>query len=177
MIPMEKFRKKIRIEPGTYVEMPRGFEKEGYIFELKKNLYGLRQAPLAFFNHLKEQVEKRGFEASNDPFLFVKKQIGCMLLAYCDDCIIFHKKESEIDNLIDSMRNPKGNSLESFILNVEDDYAGFLGIDIKRHKGGAIELTQLGLTKRILNALNLNDDDVHTRLEPAAQNPLGKDES
>ena len=100
-----------------------------------------------------------------------------MLLAYCDYCIIFHKKESEIDNLIDSKRNPKDNALESFILNVEDDYAGFLGIDTKRHKDSTIELTKLGLTKRILNALNLNDDDVHTRLEPAAQNPLGKDES
>ena len=112
---------------------------------------------------------------SNDPCLFVNSKTGCMLLVYSDDCIIFHRKESEIDQLIDSMRNPMDNSLESFILNVEDDYTGFLGIDIKRHKDGTIELTQL--IKRILNALNLSSDDVHTRLETAAQNPLGKDKN
>jgi hypothetical protein len=165
-----------KIDPGTYVEMPRGFEKDGYVFELKRNLYGLRQAPLNFFNHLKDQLEKRGFEPSHDPCLFINKKTGCMLLAYCDDCIIFHKKEDVIDDLIESMRNPKDKSLERFILNVEDDYAGFLGIDIKRHDDGTIELVQTGLIDRILKALNLDNDDVTVRLEPAAKEALGKNE-
>ena len=156
--------------------MPRGFEKDGYVFELKRNLYGLRQAPLNFFNHLKDQFKKRGFEPSHDPCLFINKKTGCMLLAYCDDCIIFHKKEDVIDDLIESMRNPKDKSFETFILKVEDDYAGFLGINIKRHDDGTIELVQTGLIDRILKALNLDNDDVTVRLEPAAKEALGKNE-
>ena len=41
-------------EPGTYIEMPRMLEKEGYILELKRNLYGQRDAPLKFFNYLNQ---------------------------------------------------------------------------------------------------------------------------
>ena len=139
-------------------------------------MYELRQAPLAFFNHLKDLLEKRGFEASNDPCLFVNKNTGCLLLAYCDDCIIFHKEERVIDELISSMRDPKDRNLEQFILNVEDDYAGFLGIDIKRYGDGTRELVQTGLIDRILKALSLDNDQVTTRLEPAGRKPLGKDE-
>ena len=147
------------------------------ILELKRNLYGLRQAPMNFFNHLKSQLEKRGFKASkNDSCLFINKETGCMLLAYVDDCILFHKAEGTIDSVIDSVRNPKEKYLEKFILNVEDDYAGFLGIDIKRKDDGTIELVQKGLIDRILKALSLGDEDVTTRLEPAAKEPLGKDE-
>ena len=165
------------IDPGTYVEMPKEYEQEGMILELKRNLYGLRQAPMNFFNHLKSQLEKRGFKASkNDSCLFINKETGCMLLAYVDDCILFHKTEGTIDSVIDSMRNPKEKYLEKFILNVEDDYAGFLGIDIKRKDDGTIELVQKGLIDRILKALSLGDEDVTTRLEPAAKEPLGKDE-
>ena len=52
-------------------------------------------------------------------------------------------------------------------MNVEDDYAGFLGIDIKRQGDGTIELVQTGLIDRILKALSLDNDQVTTRLEPA----------
>ena len=61
-------------EPGTCIEMPRMFEKEGYILELKRNLYGQRDAPLKFFNYLKAGLEDRGFtQAKNEPCLFYSK--------------------------------------------------------------------------------------------------------
>ena len=45
-------------EPGTYIEMPRMFEREGYILELKRNLYGQRDAPLKKCNYLKAGLER-----------------------------------------------------------------------------------------------------------------------
>lgn len=30
----------VKAEPGTYIEMPKMFEKEVYFLELKRNLYG-----------------------------------------------------------------------------------------------------------------------------------------
>ena len=33
---------------GTYIEMPDLFEKEGYILELKRNLYGQQDSPIRF---------------------------------------------------------------------------------------------------------------------------------
>ena len=64
-------------------------------------------------------------------------------------------------------------------MDVEDNYAGFLGIDISESKTveGAVELLQTGLIYRILAALNLDDDDVIIRTEPASSTPLTKDEN
>ena len=41
------------------------------------------------------------------------------------------------------------------ILNVEDDVAGFLGVLIKRLDNNKIELTQTGLSKRIIEAMGI----------------------
>ena len=166
------------LDPGTYVEMPRGFEFDGMIMELNKNLYGLCNAPANFFYHLKGELEKRGFEAckESEPCLFMNKKTGCMMLVYVDDCILFHKQEKVIDDVIHSLNNPTG-SQSGFDVGVEEDYAGFLGIDIKRHDDGSIELLQTGLIDRFLDAVELTAGTINTRLEPAHKEPLGKDEN
>ena len=166
------------LDPGTYVEMPRGFEFDGMIMELNKNLYGLCNAPANFFYHLKGELEKRGFEAckESEPCLFINKTTGCMMLVYVDDCILFHKREDVIDDVIHSLNNPTG-SQSGFDVGVEEDYAGFLGIDIKRHDDGSIELIQTGLIDRFLDAVELTGGTINTRLEPAHKEPLGKDEN
>ena len=43
----------------VYVEMPPLFGQEGYVWKLNKSIYGLRQSPLNFFNHLKEGLGTR----------------------------------------------------------------------------------------------------------------------
>lgn len=164
--------------PGTFIEMPRMFEKPGFILELNRNLYGQRDAPVRFFEHLKEGLEQRNFTQSvNDRCLFISHDV--IVLTYVDDCIFFSRKKQKIDALIDSLRNPKSPKYIAFTLNVESDYEGFLGIDIRPSKtvNGALELLQTGLIDRIISALDLDDDDVAIRKEPAAANPIGKDES
>ena len=41
---------------GIYVEMPRGFRKQGKVLKLKKTLYGLRLSPRAFRLYLTEKM-------------------------------------------------------------------------------------------------------------------------
>ena len=167
-----------KLPPGRYIEMPRCFEQEGMILELKRNLYGGCDAGMNFFLLLKTELEKRGFRPSaSDPCLFINEKTGCMILCYVDDCVLFHESEKVIDATLKDLEDPKDKTMHKFLIKVEDDYAGFLGIDIKRHKDGRIELLQIGLIDRILVALNLDGDDVITRLEPAAKETLGKDEN
>ena len=52
------------ITEDVYVSMPRGFEKEGKVLKLKRALYGLRQSPKNFFEHLRENLIKLGFTQS-----------------------------------------------------------------------------------------------------------------
>jgi hypothetical protein len=88
------------------------------------------------------------------------------------------KDESIIDALIEDLREPVNTDHDKFLLNKEEDYAGFLDIDIRpsTHEEGAIELLQTGLIDRILKVLSLDGDNVKIRNDPASTTPLGKHE-
>ena len=167
-------------EPGTYIEMPPMFSMDGYILELKKNLYGQKDAPIKFYQHMCEGFRERGFKASSfDPCLFISKD--AVILSYVDDCILINRSKTEIDSLIDSLKTGKlknGKLGKKYLLDVEGDYAGFLGIDILKVDDGkgSLEFLQTGLIDRILNTLSLNDKTTTVRSVPAGTTPLGKDE-
>ena len=53
------------LDEDVYVEQPEGFKvpgKEGWVYKLHKAMYGLKQAPKKFSEHLKECLTKIGFE-------------------------------------------------------------------------------------------------------------------
>ena len=167
-------------KPGTYIEMPDLFEKEGYILELKRNLYGQQDSPIRFYEHLKKGLVERGFYTSKfDPCLFYSQDV--LILVYVDDCIFISREDKNIDTVIQSLKTGKlanGKLGQKYMLEVEGDYAGFLGIHIdKNDELSHIELKQHGLIDRILAVLGLDDDDVTIRHVPADIKPLGKDEN
>ena len=152
----------------VYCQMPRGFSQPGKVLKLKKSLYGLRQSPINFFRFIKSKLEGIGFHANDDvdPCLFISDKVIC--LVYVDDTLFFSPKQEFIDEAIQGLRDA-GVQVE-----VEDDVAGFLGVHIKRDNSqGTITLTQEGLTKRIVEALDISDKPIkHT---PAVRQPLVKD--
>jgi hypothetical protein len=152
---------------GVYVEMPRGFREPGKVLKLKRSLYGLRQSPRNFFQHLKSKLEETGFTAMTnvDLCLFVSDKVIC--LSYVDDTLWFSPRQEYIDEALDRLR-AVGMDLEK-----ENDVAGFLGVHLER-QGDSIKMTQKGLTSRIIDALRVRDaNTVHT---PAKEPlPLDKD--
>ena len=59
----------VKAEPGTYIEMPKMFEKEVYFLELKRNLYG--EIEEFFYEHLRYGLEQQGLKSSAfDPMPF-----------------------------------------------------------------------------------------------------------
>ena len=64
---------------------------------------------------------------------------------------------------------------DNFLLEREDDVAGFLGLQIERDKQrGKITLTQTGLIDRILECMLMQDSNI--KYTPADKLPVGKDE-
>ena len=59
----------VEIKEEVYVEQPKGFEnirdKVSKVLRLLNSIYGLKQAPLIFFEKPKEGLEERGFRQSN----------------------------------------------------------------------------------------------------------------
>ena len=135
---------------GVFVEMPRGFRQDGKVLKLKKNLYGLKSAPRQWTNMAKASMEKLGFTSVTevDPCLFISDKVIC--LNYVDDCLMFAKDVKDIDAVIKGLRE------QNFILEEEEDVAGFLGVHIER-SSTKVRLTQVGLAQRIVEALGAQD--------------------
>ena len=61
----------------VYVEQPPGFEDPkllNHVYKLHKALYGLKQAPRAWYECLKDFLQRKGFEIGKaDPTLFTHK--------------------------------------------------------------------------------------------------------
>jgi hypothetical protein len=146
MTPEEQYRS------SQFAEMPRGLQEPGKVLRLKKNLYGKKAAPRLWFQHLKVRLERIGFRqmVDVDPCLFISD--SCALIACVDDCILVSRRTSDLDDVVRRLREE-----EKMTLEVEDDAAGFLGVHIKKHPDGIIELTQIGLIDRIIEALGVED--------------------
>ena len=136
---------------GVFVEMPRGFSQPGKVFRLNKSLYGLKQSPRNFFQHLKSKLESIGFQTATDidSCLFISDKVIC--LCYVDDTLLFSPKQEWIDEVIEQLKQT------DLTVEIEDDVAGFLGVQIKRDdEAGTVTLTQTGLIDRVIEALNLD---------------------
>ena len=166
-------------EPPIFIEMPRMFEKPGHVLKLKRSLYGMKQSPLNFYLHLKKGLEQRGLKQSKIyPCLFYNGKVIC--LVYVDDCLFFAKQATDIDEIIRDLKSPAKAEDDTFLLDEEEDVAGFLGIHFKKILNNAnevikIELSQLGLIKRIIKVTGMEDcSKIGT---PAETKVLGKNEN
>ena len=93
----------------VYMPQPEGFmdkSRLNHICILKKALYGLRQAPRAWFDKLKGALNSWGFENSKcDTSLFFRmtKFEIVILLIYVDDIIITGDNSSSIEELVSNL--------------------------------------------------------------------------
>jgi hypothetical protein len=72
-----------------------------------------------------------------------------IVIIYADDILNYCKNEDEINNFIHQMKT------DDVVLNKEGSADGYLGVNIQRN-GCQITFTQVGLTKRIIEALGLD---------------------
>jgi hypothetical protein len=160
-----------RLDENVYMELPKLYGQQGKVLKLKRSVYGLAQSPLNWFMTLREGLERQGFRSSDlDLCLFIRDDVIC--LVYVDDCLFFAKDDSYIDEAIKSLQNSQDFGDNGFILQEEQDVAGFLGILMKKTNDG-IELLQTGLIDRIVEAIGLTDGN--SRVTPAEMMPLGSD--
>ena len=164
-------------EEEIYLEMPRGYEKEDTVLKLKKSLYGLRQSPKMFFEHLSASLQELDFVPSeNDQCMFMKE--GIIVISYVDDILLFSKEAKLIDEVITGLER-------TFELTKDDpdqevfDYLG-IGVARETNKNGSsvIALRQLGLTKKVLKTIkdgNLKPilESSHSKEHTPAGKPLG----
>ena len=162
-----------KLERYVFMETPYGFsfgKKGQYVLKLKKNLYGLADAPLNWFNKLTSGLESEGFVRSEtDQCVFIRND--CIILLYVDDMKAISRKKKVSENLVINLKN------KNYIHTDEGSLSKYLGSDVKYKDGGSFELTQPFLIQRVIDMLGFTSDEIkcNTRPTPAVKPLLHKD--
>ncbi|GJR93800.1 putative ribonuclease H-like domain-containing protein [Tanacetum coccineum] len=144
-----------QIEEEVYVCQPLGFEDPDYpdkVYKVEKALYGLNQAPRAWYETLANYLLSNGFHRGKiDPTLFIKKQKGDILLVqiYVDDIIFGFTKEelcTEFEKLVK----------DKFQMSSMGELTFFLGLQVKQKKD-RIFISQDKYVDKILRKFNYSD--------------------
>ncbi|KAI3770718.1 hypothetical protein L6452_01860 [Arctium lappa] len=128
------------IEEEVYVCQPPGFENPSYpdrVYKLKKTLYGLHQAPRAWYDTLPSYLLENGFERGViDKTLFIKRKKKDILLVqiYVDDIIFGSTRDimcKEFEELMHQRFKMSSMGELTFFLGLQDILTKFSFLDSK----------------------------------------------
>nr|GEY80017.1 putative ribonuclease H-like domain-containing protein [Tanacetum cinerariifolium] len=143
------------IKEEVYVCQPLGFEDPAYpdkVYKVVKALYGLHQAPRAWYETLANYLLENGFQKGKiDQILFIKKQKGDILLVqvYVDD-IIFRSTNKELCIAFEKLMKDK------FQMSSMGELTFFLRSQVKQKKDG-IFISQDKYVAKILRKFGFTD--------------------
>ncbi|GJT41225.1 uncharacterized mitochondrial protein-like protein [Tanacetum coccineum] len=161
-----------KIQEEVYVYQPPGFEDPDFprVYKVKKALYGLHQAPRAWYETLSTYLLDNEFQRGKiDKTLFIKRYKGDILLVqvYVDDIIFGLTKKLciEFENLMH----------KKFQMSSMGDFTFFLRLQMQQKKDG-IFISQDKYVGEILKKFGFTE--VKTASTPIeTQKPLLKDEN
>nr|GFD24313.1 putative ribonuclease H-like domain-containing protein [Tanacetum cinerariifolium] len=154
------------IEEEVYVCKPPGFEDPEYpdkVYKVVKALYGLHQAPRAWYETLAAYLLENGFQRGTiDQTVFIKKQQKDILLVliYVDD-IIFGATNKALCQSFEKLMKDK------FQMSSMGKLTFFLGLQVKQKKDG-IFISKDKYIAEILRKFKLSE-------EKSASTPIDAD--
>ena len=143
------------INEEVFVEQPFGFESfnfPNHVFKLKKALYGLTQAPRAWYERLSKFLIFSGFKMGKiNTTLFIKTKDKDMLIVqiYVDDIMFGTTNGSLCEEFSKSMHS-------EFEMSMMGELNFFLGLQIKQFKEGTF-INQAKYVRDVLKKYNLED--------------------
>nr|GEX57912.1 putative ribonuclease H-like domain-containing protein [Tanacetum cinerariifolium] len=165
------------IKEEVYVCQPLGFEDPDYlykVYKVVKALYGLHQAPRAWYETLANYLLENGFQKGKiDKTLFIKRQKGNILLVqiYVDD-IIFGLTNKDLCKAFENLMKDK------FQMSSMGELTFFFGLQVKQKKD-RIFISQDKYVAKILRKFRLTDRKSASTLidteKPLLKDPDGKD--
>ncbi|GJR71010.1 putative ribonuclease H-like domain-containing protein [Tanacetum coccineum] len=144
-----------QIEEEVYVCQPPGFEDPDHpdkVYKVVKALYGLHQAPRAWYDTLATYLLSNGFQRGQiDQTLFIKRHKGHILLVqiYVDD-IIFGSTKKELCDEFEKLMKDK------FQMSSMGELTFFLGLQVQQKQNG-IFISQDKYVHEILKKFNYSD--------------------
>ena len=97
--PQAKVKSTIFLKTPDGVEFKHGDE---VVLKLIKNLYGLNDAGLTWYEHLCEGLRHMNFKSTlSDPFIFTRG--NSIIIIYVDDCCIISESEEECKRIYNEL--------------------------------------------------------------------------
>ncbi|GJX34989.1 retrovirus-related pol polyprotein from transposon TNT 1-94 [Tanacetum coccineum] len=143
------------INEEVYVAQPPGFidfKKPNHVYKLKKALYGIKQAPKAWYDRLKYFLIKHEYKIGMvDNTLFTKKKSSNLIIVqiYVDDIIFGSTCQDMCDEFAKIMH-------DEFEMSMTGELNFFLGLQIKPIEDG-IFFNQSKYIKEMLKKFGLED--------------------
>nr|GEY04052.1 putative ribonuclease H-like domain-containing protein [Tanacetum cinerariifolium] len=160
------------MDEEVYVMQPPGFQDSKFlakVYKVEKALYGLHQAPRAWYGTLSKYLLMNGFQRGTiDQTLFIKRQRGDFILVqvYVDD-IIFGSSNPQLCREFEALMH------EKFQMSAMGELNFFLSLQVLQKKEG-IFLSQDKYVGDILKKFGYSD--VRSSNTPMdKENPWGKD--
>lgn len=142
------------INEEVYVAQPDGYVKKGkerFVYKLLKALYGLRQAPRAWYSKLNSFLVEIGFErCPYEHGVYTKRENGEVLIiaVYVDDLLVTGSNITVIEKFKKQMNS-------RFEMSDLGKLTYYLGIEVQQ-KEGYIELKQAGYARKILEKTGMS---------------------
>lgn len=155
------------ISEEVFVEQPPGYQEEGkesYVCKLRKALYGLRQAPKAWYSKLDGYLTCQGFNRSNNEHTLYKKHGAgedvILVCVYVDD-IIYLSSSMEL------IAEFKRDMMKAFEMTDLGLLHYFLGLEVSQHMN-CITVRQVKYIQDLLKQCNMKS--CKAELTPMATN-------
>eukprot|EP00253_Pinus_taeda_P030394 PITA_30394 len=143
------------LKEEVYVEQPLGYEKKGEehkVCKLKKTLYGLNQAPRAWYNRIYSYLLDNEFDkCEGEPTIYIKEKDGKIVIVvlYVDDVIFTGNDDQLIKNFKSVMK-------EEFEMTDMGFLRYFLGIEVDQNEKG-IFISQARYVNQVLSRFNMEE--------------------
>ena len=130
------------INASIYVSQVLGFEdtnpkKRGWVWKLNKSLYGTKQAPCMWKQHLVQTLSDVGFVASIlDKKLFHNNDFSILLHMHANDGLVFGKSCQQIVKFLEDLKR-------TYSLKINERPNWDLGYTFDWRKGGSLYIHQL----------------------------------
>ncbi|KAJ0441487.1 putative RNA-directed DNA polymerase [Helianthus annuus] len=159
-----------KVKEEVYVCQPPGFEDPhfpGRYFKLDKALYGLHQAPRAWYETLSTYLLECGYTRGKIDMTLFTKKIGedVMLVQIYVDDIIFGSTNEALCREFETVMKAK------FEMSMMGELNFFLGLEVKQKEDGIL-IHQAKYIRDILTKYNMNDCKVASTRSPLRQSSL-----
>ena len=143
------------MEEEIFVEQPEGFAFQGQkekVYQLKKALHGLKQAPRTWYSRIDAHMVDLGFKKSLSEFTFYIKKVDDEILVvslYVDDLLVTGSSKKLIDKFKEEMK-------DAFEMTDLGRMIFFLGMQVQQ-KQNEIFVCQEKYAKEVLKKFNMEE--------------------